>query len=398
MNHNPHIKTVNSYSALKAEMEKIGASKDGIELMVPKGLHRIVKLENLRNREANIIKQELLACGGDAAISWKALSFGTKRSDALLLANLRQYSILIDKLRKQPFDLPRVSDEIKVLLENFALRKGEMKFRNGTLTFGKKTYIMGILNVTPDSFSNGSKYLSFDSAIRHAKEMVDYGADIIDIGGESTRPYSKKVSADEEWGRIGKVIEEIRKLDVIISVDTSKYEVAKRSLELGVDMINDISGLRGSRKIAEVIASYDVPVVIMHMLGNPRTMQDNPEYKDVVSDIINFLRKRIEYALKCGIRKENIIIDPGIGFGKKTEHNIEIIKRLEEFRSLGAPVLVGTSRKSFIGNVLGLEVNERLEGTIATCVASIILGADIVRVHDVKEVSRAVRMTDAIFR
>jgi len=225
---------------------------------------------------------------------------------------------------------------------------------------------------------------------------VKDGADMIDVGGESTRPGAKPVSVEEELERVIPVIEGLKKeIKIPVSIDTYKPDVAEEALKKGASMVNDINGLRG-KGMAEIVAKHKASVVIMHMQGKPRNMQNKPSYGDVVGDIIKFLRERCEFALDAGIPKDKIIVDPGIGFGKTTEHNLEIINRLMEFKSLGFPVLMGVSRKSFIGNVLGLPVEERLEGTLAAVTASVMNGADIVRVHDVKETKRAVQLADAI--
>ena len=259
--------------------------------------------------------------------------------------------------------------------------------------YGKRTYIMGILNVTPDSFSDGGDFSNIDIAVNHAKEMVNEGADIIDLGGESTRPGHSYVDADEEKRRILPVIKKlIEEIQVPISVDTYKADVAEASLELGVEMINDIWGLTKDKNMANVIAKYDAYVCIMHN-------QDTTEYnKDIMEAIKEFLQNSIDLALKSGIKKEKIVLDPGIGFGKTFEQNLEVLKRLDEIKTLGYPVLLGTSRKSVIGNVLNVEPKERLEGTIATTVLGIRDGVDIVRVHDVKENLKAAKMADAIYR
>ncbi|UCE38046.1 MAG: dihydropteroate synthase [Thermoplasmata archaeon] len=270
---------------------------------------------------------------------------------------------------------------------------------NYSLALGKRTLIMGIVNVTPDSFSDGGQFYDSKLAISHAKQLVKEGADIIDIGGESTRPGSDSVTQEEEQKRVIPVIEGIAdEVNVPISIDTCKSEVAKAALNAGACIINDISAARFDPKIAEMAAKCEVPIVLMHMQGTPKNMQKNPVYNDVMEDIKEFLKERAAFAVSQGVPRENIIIDPGIGFGKTLQNNYDIIKRLRELRELNFPILIGTSRKSFIGTTLGLDVDERLEGTLATVTMSIINGADIVRVHNVKEVKRAVKMTDAIYR
>ncbi len=279
--------------------------------------------------------------------------------------------------------------------------------KNKIFDFGNKTYIMGILNVTPDSFSDGGKFFSVETAVKHAIEIEKEGADIIDIGGESTRPGSKPVSIDEEMNRVIPVIEElINKIKIPLSIDTYKSEVAKKSLDLGVSMINDITALRHDKNLALLVAEHDVPICLMHMKGEPQNMQKNPIYNDVVKEVYDFLKERIDYAISSGIKNENIIIDPGLGFGKRTgsgiEDNSEIIHRLSELKDLGYPILIGASRKTFIGNMCGckrpLQVHERLEGSIAAACTAVMNGADVIRVHDVKETRKSLELVDKIVR
>lgn len=272
-----------------------------------------------------------------------------------------------------------------------------MKVGSREFEFGRKTYVMGILNVTPDSFSDGGRFLDCKVAVKQAEKMVGDGADIIDVGGESTRPGSKPVAVEEELTRVVPVIKALSGIDTAISIDTYKPEVAFKAVEAGACMLNDINALR-TKGMAEFAAGHGIPVVLMHMQGTPRVMQKNPSYGDVVKDINRFFEERIAFALQKGVSRENIIIDPGIGFGKTLEHNLEIIRRLADFRRHGCPILVGPSRKSFIGQVLDLPTGERLEGTLAAVTACIAGGADMVRVHDVKEAVRASRLADAIYR
>ena len=259
--------------------------------------------------------------------------------------------------------------------------------------YGKRTYIMGILNVTPDSFSDGGNFNNIDAAIKHAREMIEDGVDIIDIGGESTRPGHKYVEADEEIQRVIPVIKELKKeINVPISIDSYKSKVAEEALKLGVEMINDVWGLKRDKDMAKVVAKYDAHVCIMHN-------QDGTDYnEDIMESIKKSLNESISIALKAGVKKDKIVLDPGIGFGKTFEQNLEVLKRLDELNDLGYPILLGTSRKSVIGNVLNVEPKERLEGTIATTVLGVRDGVDIVRVHDVKENLKAAKMADAIYR
>lgn len=282
-----------------------------------------------------------------------------------------------------------------------------LKIGNKTFELGKKTIIMGILNVTPDSFSDGGDFISVDNAVKHALEMEKEGADIIDIGGESTHPGALKINIDEELNRITHVVEElVKKLRIPISIDTCKSEIAKKTLDLGASMINDITAFQGDKKLVNIVAGYNVPVCLMHMKGNPRNMQVNPEYEDIVKEIYSFLKERTEYAMFCDVKSENLIIDPGIGFGKRTGRGIEdncvILHRLSELNKLGYPVMVGASRKTFIGNICGkdkpLPASERLEGSLAAAALAVVNGADILRVHDVKETKRCIDLVDSIIR
>ena len=257
---------------------------------------------------------------------------------------------------------------------------------------------MGILNVTPDSFSDGGTFFSSKNALDHALNMVDNGADIIDIGGESTRPGSSPVSKEDECNRIIPVIESIKKFnsEILISVDTYKSYVAKRAVDAGADIVNDISGLTFDPNMSAYLSGRGIPVILMHINGKPKTMQNNPVYKDLIKDIRSFFLSQCKIAEENGIEKNHIIIDPGIGFGKTFEHNFKLIGRLNELCDLGYPVLIGPSRKAFIGDVLDLPASERIEGTLATVIAGVMNGAKMVRVHDVKEAKRAVKVTEKI--
>jgi len=269
-----------------------------------------------------------------------------------------------------------------------------------SLQCSDRTYIMGVVNVTPDSFYDKGRFFDSKAAVRHALDMAHQGADIIDVGGESTRPGASDVSIDEELRRVIPVIEAVsKKTDVFISVDTRKALVAEEALKAGAGIINDVSALKFDPGMAAVAAKSGANVILMHMKGAPKDMQNDPVYGDVVKEIKASLSESIERAKTAGVKEDNIIIDPGIGFGKTVEHNLEILCRLDEFKEIGRPICIGTSRKSFIGKILGPEdPGDRLIGTIATCVVSIMKGANILRVHDVKETCRAARMADSIIR
>lgn len=266
-----------------------------------------------------------------------------------------------------------------------------MKIGNREFDLNNNTYIMGILNVTPDSFSDGGKWNDMDRAIAHAKEMIEQGADIIDIGGESTRPGYIKVTEDEEIERVVPYIQKVKEFGVPVSVDTYKAKVARAALEAGADLINDIWGFKGDADMAAVAAEYDIPCCLMHN----RDLSVNP-YKDFLPDMMADLRECVDIAFKAGVKKENIILDPGVGFGKTLEQNLLVMKNLDEYHKLGFPMLLGTSRKSMIGLTLDLPVDERVEGTMVTSVMAAMSGYAFVRVHDIKENYRAIKMTKAI--
>jgi dihydropteroate synthase len=259
--------------------------------------------------------------------------------------------------------------------------------------------LMGIVNVTPDSFSDGGLFLDPQRAIEHGRALVSDGARVLDVGGESTRPGARAVSAGEELHRVAPVVEGLARdpaLDAALSIDTSKLAVAAAALDAGAAMVNDVTALRQDPELAALCAERGCEVVLMHMLGTPRTMQENPTYDDVVDDVKAFLAKRIEFALSSGVEEERIWIDPGIGFGKTVEHNLELLRRLGELRSLGRPIVVGASRKSFIGRITGRDPLERLGGTIASNVIAVAKGAEMLRVHDVAEAREALTVADAI--
>ncbi|MCI0340108.1 MAG: dihydropteroate synthase [Planctomycetales bacterium] len=278
------------------------------------------------------------------------------------------------------------------MAEGFVLR-----LRGREVPLGPRPWVQGILNVTPDSFSDGGRFLDPAAAVARGRAMAEEGADLLDVGGESTRPGSAPVPEAEERARVIPVIRALaRDVAVPISVDTSKASVAAAALEAGAAMVNDVTALRGDPAMAGVLARAGGALVLMHMQGEPRTMQAAPRYGEVVAEVAAFLRERVEAAVAAGIAREQLLVDPGIGFGKTLEHNLEILRRLGELRSIGRPILVGPSRKSFLGALLDLPVGERLEGTLAAVAACVLRGALVVRVHDVRAAARAVRVAAAL--
>jgi dihydropteroate synthase len=268
--------------------------------------------------------------------------------------------------------------------------------RHGTIDMRRRTALMGIVNVTPDSFSDGGKYFTPARAVARGEAMAE-DADMIDVGGESTRPGAEPVSAEEEIARVIPVIRGLRrKISIPISIDTTKSKVARAALDEGADVVNDISALGFDPDMGALVAAEKVPVVLMHMQGTPRTMQQNPAYEDVVQEVKSYLQQRIEFAMAAGVGADRIVVDPGIGFGKNLGHNLALMRGLSALTALGRPVLVGTSRKTFLGKLLGAGPEERLEGSLAAAVATALAGANMIRVHDVKEAARAVRIADAL--
>ena len=374
-----------------------GCSEQGIGIMKKKFNNEVIKVPNITAREALILKQNMLSLGGEACVAENSLRDLDNRGDVVLEGTHTQLSKLSRKLKAQPFSLPSVGSSIAALIEKSA-KKERCIFKAGDQTLGfPPARVMGILNVTPDSFSDGGKFFSVEAAVEQAMRMVEEGADFIDVGGESTRPFSSAVSVNEELDRVIPVIEELRKrTNCLISVDTYKSEVAQEALEAGAHIVNDIYALRHNEDMAEVIRQYDASVVLMHMKGTPSDMQSDPSYNDVIKEIFLFLRERSNEALEAGIPKDKIMVDPGIGFGKRLCDNLEIIRCTGAFSSLGYPVLIGPSRKGFIGQITGRPMQERSSGTVAVSALAAFAGADVLRVHDVGEVISGLKMTEAV--
>ncbi len=387
---------ISSKKDLKQLFDNLKVDPYGIEIMLPKSISFLIKISSISCIAANILKQEMLSLGGDVALPRDVLIGKIKKTDCVLIATLSQINRLTEKLVKQPFGLKGLAQDLTVVIENYQKDSFEVVLKNKKLLLDTPK-IMGIVNVTDDSFS-GDGVLTKDlrKIEDYVFKLIEDGADIIDIGGESTRPNAKKISLSEELNRTIPIIKAIaKKVKVPISIDTYKPEVAKQALDNGAHLVNDISGLRNDQ-MRKIVALNKAGVVIMHMQGVPENMQKNPVYKNVVLEINEFLAKSVSDALNSGISKKSIIIDPGIGFGKKLEHNIEILRRLSEFKILGCPILVGTSRKSFIGQILDCSVDNRLVGTLASCLHSVKNGAKILRVHDVKEIKQALTVYNSL--
>jgi len=405
-------------------MSSVGVSPEGIKILSPKSIYASFKIDGIKSWEANIIKQQLLSLGSDAAIAQKVLVKNIKTS-VFIFGNLSQLKKLSEKLRLQPFTLKEVSQSITAYLDNLGKRELIFRARRKILKI-RKPIICGIINATEDSFSGDGllskvsayakaspfakasedrsadrqsiKYKVQSLALKKAEEMVKAGAKIIDVGGESTRPFSNPVKVSDEIKRVIPILKVLRKefKKVFLSVDTYKYLVAKAAVEEGVDIINDITALRSSPQIASLIKRYKLGCILMHMKGTPQTMQVNPHYKDVTAEIIDFFKERLKFCNSRGINKNQILIDPGIGFGKRLEDNTRIINELYKFKVLGRPIFLGLSRKSFIGKILKVGLDQRLAGTIAAIMVSLTKGANILRVHDVRETAQAIKVASKI--
>jgi dihydropteroate synthase len=381
----------------EAELARVGADPAGVAKMRDKAGFVVLHASGLKCPAANILKQEMLSVGGDAAVARWVINCAEERSDVVIFGTRKQLRALGRKLRPQPFGLKTLAREIEAALEGLTQRH-ELRWPGGVLRLSERPHVMGALNVTPDSFSDGGDYLAPEAALDRAQQMVEEGADILDVGGESTRPGADPVSVEEELRRVLPVVEYLApRVAVPLSVDTVKSAVARRVAEAGASIVNDVSGLKLDPAMAAVAAETGCAVVVMHMRGTPRTMQADTRYADLVGEIFRSLRESVELAEAAGISRAQILVDPGLGFGKSAAGNLVLLQRLGEFRALGCPILVGASRKSFIGRVLGLEVaKERLEGSLAAATLAVANGAHVVRAHDVRATRRVVDLAWAV--
>ncbi|BCA80415.1 dihydropteroate synthase [Desulfuromonas sp. AOP6] len=383
--------------AARLEIQRIGADPAGVEKMAGKMVPALVKISALPCRCANILKQEMLAVGGDAAVARGSVACSIEHTDTILIGTRKQLGLLSRRLGAQPFGLAALGQEIAAFLRDVESAPSQLYGQHGCLDLSRPA-VMAILNITPDSFSDGGRYQNLDDALRRVEALVSEGADLIDVGGESTRPGAEAVESRQEVGRVVPVIEAIRKrFDVLLSVDTTKSEVAAASLDAGVHFINDISGMQFDSRMAATVASRGAGVFIMHTRGRPDTMQQETRYQDLLGEIIAYLRQCLDQGRAAGIPDSHMAVDPGVGFAKDLDGNLEIIRRLGELRSLGRPILLGTSRKGFIGKILD-EPNpeERVIGTMATVALGVQQGASLFRVHDVKAARQAADMAWAI--
>lgn len=386
---------------LTKEMQHLGVSPLAIAHMAAKGQFFLVRAEGLSPAAANILKQEMLSRGGEAAVHAGVIVHRVDKTGVLLMGTLVQYEELIGKLRQQQFGLPRLAEEIQAVLDSQTLScHRKISYPGGSLVLGERTLVMGIVNVTPDSFSDGGQFFDENAAIAHGLALAADGADILDIGGESTRPGAALVTAEEEMARVLPVIRGLKdKTNLPLSIDTYKPEVARVALAAGAHILNDVWGMQWEgdpgHEMAAVAAEFAAPIIVMHN-------QKGTDYHDLMGDMIEFFQRSIEIGLKMGMQQEQIILDPGIGFGKTPEQNLEVLGRMKELTSLGCPLLLGTSRKSVISYCLTGDntapIQERIFGTAATVALGIRNGADIIRIHDVKEMRQVVKVTDKIVR
>ncbi len=391
---NAHPIAIGSANDLKRHLAEIDVSDDEIEKISDMFLYCTVKLEAIDTRAANLMKTRIENLGGAIAMRKEAHEFTVRETDVVISGSRHTLRVLATSLKGEPFGLDGIAAEIAACISTGARI---MSWGTRTLDFTSKTYVMGILNCTPDSFYPGSRAVTIKDALKAAREMIDAGVDIIDVGGESTRPGSDPVPLEEEIRRVIPVVQSLRsESEVMISVDTRKKDVAERSLDAGADIINDISGLRHSEDLARLVAARKVPVVLMHMRGTPKTMQRQPHYQNTISEILRELQPPIAAAIGAGIDPAMLIIDPGIGFGKRIQDNLRIIKELASLKSLNFPILIGLSRKSFIGEILDKPVEKRLIGTITANTLAIINGANIIRVHDVSDAVEMVKIIESV--
>ncbi|MDO9558131.1 MAG: dihydropteroate synthase [Syntrophales bacterium] len=381
-------------------LKDIGVDPYGIEAMLPKMVHLNILIHCLPCKVANIIKQEMLSIGADAAVARGSVACSVESTEVLLMGTRKQLDRFIEKASSQPFGLNELTAKLRQLLENISMDQWTLRTSRREMVLGDRTRIMAILNVTPDSFSDGGRHASHEKAIAAGLQLTEAGADILDVGGESSRPGAETVSPEDELRRVIPVIRGLSgKIDIPISVDTTKAVVAREALAAGAEIINDISAMRFDAQMPEVAASSGAAVVFMHMRGVPQTMQQGDlHYASLTGEIIDFFYERLHAAQSAGISTDRIVIDPGLGFGKSRSDNLKLLKYLAEFAVLGRPIMTGPSRKSFLARDGEEGPQDRLEGTAAAVTAAVMNGSHLVRVHDVNAIRRVVAVADAIVR
>ncbi len=393
---NAHPIDIATAKDLRRHLSGIDVLDPEIDAVTDRFFYCTIKLEGIDTRAARLMKTHLEALGGALAMRKEADELTVRETDVILTGSRHVLRLLAARVKGEPFGLDGIAEDIAACT---AGGNRVMSWGTRTLDFSHTTYVMGILNCTPDSFFPGSRATTIKDALRTAHEMVDAGVNIIDVGGESTRPGSEGVTEEEEIHRVIPVIHALRGgSDVMISVDTRKKGVAERALDAGADIVNDISGLRHSEELARLVAHRGVPIVLMHMRGTPKTMQKQAHYENTISEILRELQASIAAAITAGIAPEMIIVDPGIGFSKRMQDNLRLIRELASLKALNFPILIGLSRKSFIGEILDRPVERRLIGTITANTLAIINGANIIRVHDVAEAVEMVTIIDSVRR
>ncbi|MCH7520724.1 MAG: dihydropteroate synthase [Candidatus Marinimicrobia bacterium] len=384
-----------SPAELAKEFDSLNVDQGGVGIMSPKSFFHVLRLRRLKSPAANILKQEMLSVGGECAASRTVILGDDQPQDAIIMGTRRQLAKVVIKLKAQPFGLRRVAEQIDAFLKLPRQPLQDVAAPIDSLAGDPAAYplIMGILNITTDSFSDGGSYFDAVDAVEHGLALFEEGAEIVDVGGESTRPGSEPVAADEELSRVVPVIAKLReRTDWPISIDTMKAPVAREALRAGATLVNDVSAGRHDPEMFATVAEAGCPYVMMHMQGEPKSMQHNPHYEHLMDELHRFFDERLNQAVQAGVAEEQMILDPGIGFGKRREDSYEILRRLGELRSFGRPLLVGVSRKSFLQNELGETPQERLEESIAAGTIAMVNGAAMLRVHDVRPAlkSRAV--------
>jgi len=397
MEHRARVLALQTREDAEREIGGLGLQEPALQWLAAKSRVVAVRLEHVTGRAAALLKQECLAVGCDCVVAPQVASFDDTPRPVIVLATPRQYARLLERLPGQAMGLAVLGDALRAVLAAYeGCRRPRWTCRGREAGTDRGTVVVGIINVTSDSFSGDGLGGDLEAAVEQGRTFAEAGAAVLDVGAESTRPGSLPVSIEEQ---IAKVVPVVRALaeqtDALVSVDTQFSEVARAGLEAGAAIVNDVSGLRGEGMV-ETVAEHGAGAVIMHMLGEPRTMQAHPRYKDLMTEVYDFLCRRVEAALQAGVAEDALAVDPGFGFGKTVQHNLELLRRLREMHSLGRPVLIGTSRKSTIGKVLDRPAGERVLGTAATCAVAIAHGAHAIRVHDVSDMVQVARMTDAI--
>jgi dihydropteroate synthase len=383
--------------ALARVLAQAGVDPHGIAIIERKAETIVVRVDRVAAPVANIIKQQLLSMGGDAAVHRDAIAGGPPQSSVYIIADRNRLAQLPAKLARQPFGLAELGEAIERLLGAVERPPARVTLPRGEIDLAAGPIVMGVLNVTPDSFSDGGAFLDPGAAHERALAMIEEGARVIDVGGESTRPGAAEMSAETELGRVMPLLRRLGgAIPVPLSIDTRRAAVARAALDAGASIVNDVSGLRHDPAMIEAVRDSGAAVVVMHMQGTPETMQANPSYTDVTGEIIAWFEERTAELLRAGVDREKIIVDPGLGFGKRSEDNLTILNELGDFAGLGFPVMVGYSRKSFIGKVTGREPAMRLHGGLAALAKCLAGGAAFVRVHDVGETVDFLKVWKAI--